>query len=191
MLPARLRLSPFSILFPRVLQRQLIVGVIGSALLLGIVGCGYHVAGKSAVIPAGIDSIAIPMFSNKTTKYRLEQRLTAAVVDEFIKRTRYSVVPDPASAKALLTGEVIQFTSTPVIFAGGAGSTFLVTVRMRVSLKDLASKKLLFENNNFHFREEFEISRASKDFFPEEGPAMDRLAKAFSKTLVSSILESF
>jgi Lipopolysaccharide-assembly len=160
-------------------------------LALTLAACGYRLAGKATAIPASIDSVAIPVFVNKTMKYRLEQRLTSAVVDEFVARTPYRVVPEPSAAKALLTGEVIEFTSTPVIFAGGAGSTFLVTVRMRVSLKDLSTQKLLFENNNFFFREEFEISRDSREFFPEEGPAMDRLAKEFSRTLVSSILESF
>jgi len=159
-------------------------------LVLATSNCGYHVAGKAAAMPQNIDSIAIPIFVNKTPKYRLEQRLTAAVVDEFVARTGYRIT-DPLAAKALLTGEVTEFRADPVIFAGGAGSTFLVTVRMRVALKDLSTKKLLFENNNFYFREEFEISRASREFFPEEGPALDRLAKEFSRTLVSSILESF
>ena len=159
-------------------------------LALATCDCGYHVAGKATAIPQNIDSIAIPIFGNKTPKYRLEQRLTAAVVDEFIARTHYRIA-DPLAAKALLTGEVTEFRADPVIFAGGAGSTFLVTVRMRVALRDLSTKKLLFENNNFYFREEFEISRTSTEFFPEEGPAIDRLAKEFSRTLVSSILESF
>jgi len=158
--------------------------------LIGSCGCGYHVAGKATAIPQSIDSIAIPIFVNRAPKYRLEQRLTAAVVDEFIARTHYRIT-DPSAAKALLAGEVTEFRADPVVFAGGAGSTFLVTVRMRVSLKDLSTKKLLFENNNFYFREEFEISRDFKEFFPEEGPALDRLAKEFSRTLVSSILESF
>jgi len=153
-------------------------------------GCGYHVAGKATAIPQNIDSIAIPIFVNRAPKYRLEQRLTAAVVDEFIARTHYRIT-EAASAKALLTGEITEFRADPVLFAGGAGSTFLVTVRMRVSLRDLSDKKLLFENNNFYFREEFEISRDFREFFPEEGPALDRLAKEFSRTLVSTILESF
>ncbi len=153
--------------------------------------CGYRLAGKATAIPASVDSIAVPIFTNKTTKYRLEQRLTAAVVDEFVARTKYRIVSDASQAKALLTGDVTEFTATPVIFAGGAGSTFLVTVRMRVLLRDTTTQKLLFENTNFYFREEFEISRGSKEFFPEEGPAMDRLSREFSRTLVSNILESF
>ncbi len=170
-------------------------GHLPGALLLSAAlvacGCGYRLAGKANAIPPDVDTIAVPIFVNKTTKYRLEQRLTSAVVDELIARTGYRVVSDASEAKALLTGEVREFSSTPVIFAGGAGSTFLVTVRIRVLLKEVATQKLLFENTNFVFREEFEISRSSGEFFPEEGPAMDRLAHEFSRTLVSSILESF
>jgi hypothetical protein len=165
--------------------------ICGWLLLIVTSGCGYRLAGKATAIPTNIDSIAIPIFYNKTTKYRLEQRLTSAVVDQFVARTRYRIVPDVSQAKALLTGEVTEFNSTPVIFASGAGATFLVTVRMRVLMKDTTTHKILFENNNFYFREEFEISRGSKEFFPEEGPAMDRLAREFSRTLVSSILEAF
>jgi hypothetical protein len=172
-------------------MKKIHIDFLASVLLLSFCSCGYHLAGKATAIPGNIDSIAIPFFVNRTTKYRIEQRLTAAVWDEFISRTHYRLTPDPLGAKALLTGEVIEFSSTPVIFTGGAGSTFLVTVRMRVSLKDLTTQKLLFENNNFYFREEFEISRSSSEFFPEEGPALDRLAREFSRTLVSTILESF
>jgi hypothetical protein len=161
------------------------------ACAAAVSACGYRLAGRATAIPSNIDSIAVPIFVNKTTKYRLEQRLTSAVVDELIARTRYRIVPDASQAKALLTGEVIAFGSTPVIFTGGGGSTFLVTVKMQVQLKDTTTRKLLFENNNFYFREEFEISRGSKEFFPEESPALDRLSREFARALVSSILESF
>jgi hypothetical protein len=143
------------------------------------------------VIPGNVDSIAIPVFVNKTIKYSIEQRLTSAVVNEFVARTHYQITSDPESAKVLLSGEVTEFRSTPVIFANGVATTYAITVRMRVSLKDLVTKKLLFENNNYTFREEFEISSQAPQFFPEEGPAMDRLAMSFAKSLVSTILDSF
>ena len=41
---------------------------------------------------------AIPAFGNKTTRYRLTERLPAAIANEFISRTRYRVVSDPAQA---------------------------------------------------------------------------------------------
>lgn len=64
-------------------------------------------------------------------------------------------------------------------------------VRMRVRLKDLKTDKLLFENQNYFFQEEFEISQNPSKFFPEEGPALDRLAQEFSRNFVTTLLESF
>ena len=154
-------------------------------------GCGYHLAGKATNIPENIDSIAIPVFTNKSIKYSIEQRLTSAVVNEFISRTHYRVTSDPASAKALLTGEITDYRSTPVIFANNVATTYAITVRMKVTLKEVATKKILFENNNYVFREEFEISSQPSEFFPEEGPAMDRLSTTFAKSLVSTILAGF
>ena len=65
-------------------------------LLVSSWGCGYHLSGKAVAIPETIDSIAVPTFVNKSVKYRLEQRLTAAVVDELVARTKYRITSDPA-----------------------------------------------------------------------------------------------
>ena len=153
--------------------------------------CGYRIAGKATAIPRSINSIAVPIFINQTTKYRLEQRLTGAVVEELISRTNYQITSDAGSSDALLSGIVTEFTSTPVIFINGIGSTFLITVRLKLELKELGTNKVLFQNSNYFFREEFQISQQSEEFFPEEGPALERLSRNFSRDLVSTILESF
>jgi hypothetical protein len=41
-------------------------------------GCGYHIAGHNDALPKTIHVIAVPALENKTTSYRIEQRLTAA-----------------------------------------------------------------------------------------------------------------
>ena len=69
-------------------------------------GCGYHVAGHASTLPAEWTDIAIPAFKNDTTTYRIEQRMTQAVIREFITRTKYRVVQDPSNADAVLHGEV-------------------------------------------------------------------------------------
>src|SRR5262249_32063856 len=65
------------------IHRVAFVLLVGWLLFLAV-GCGYHVAGKAVAIPQNIDSIAVLIFTNRTPKYRLEQRLTSAVIDEFI-----------------------------------------------------------------------------------------------------------
>jgi outer membrane lipopolysaccharide assembly protein LptE/RlpB len=69
-------------------------------------GCGYHVAGHNSSLPKSIHTIAVPALENKTTSYRLEQKLTAATVHEFLAKTSYRVVSNPEEGDAVLRGKV-------------------------------------------------------------------------------------
>ena len=163
-----------------------------AALSLLLAGCGYHVAGRATQIPAGVQTIAVPAFVNRTSDYRIEQRLTAAVVHEFLARTRYRVVARPESADAVLHGEVSSIEGSVMVFDAttGRATTVLVTVRLKVHLDD-RSGRALYTNNNFLFREPYEISTDVPSFFQEEGPALDRMGRDFAMRLVSDILENF
>ena len=155
-------------------------------------GCGYHVVGRANTLPAGVHTIAIPAFANRTTTYRIEQRLTEAVTHEFIARTNYRVVPESNGADVSLQGEVTNIGSGAVLFdpTTGRATTVLVTVNMRVALQD-HNGKILYQNNNFAFRQPYEISVDLPSFFQEEGPALDRMSRDFASQLVSDVLENF
>ena len=58
-------------------------------------GCGYHTAGRANLLPSDLRVLAVPAFVNQTQTYKIEQMLTAAVVQEFTTRTNYHVVSDP------------------------------------------------------------------------------------------------
>ena len=79
---------------------------------LAAVGCGYHVAGHASSLPSEWTDIAIPAFKNDTTTYRIEQRMTEAVIREFITRTKYRVVQDPKSADASCTAKSSRLKRT-------------------------------------------------------------------------------
>lgn len=167
-------------------------------LLLGwglclTVACGYRVAGRGRGLPPEWKTIAVPAFANRTLHPRMEQRLTDAVIREFLARTKYRIVQDEAGADAVLKGEVTTLESSAVLFdtATGRATTMLVTVKMKVHLVDQASAKTIYENNEFAFREEYEISADVASFFDEQEPALGRLAHDFAATLVSAILENF
>lgn len=155
--------------------------------------CGYRTAAKANRLPRNLRTLAIPAFVNQTQQYRLEQVLTQAVVREFITRTQYRVVPQPEpDADAILTGFVTSVQIAPVTFDSqtGRASTVLVAIAMRVRLADRQGKTI-FENPNYVFREQYQVSRELSSFFQEEGPAMDRLSREFARTLVSNVLEAF
>ena len=146
---------------------------------LFLVGCGYHTAGHAVRLPANIQTIAIPGFVNKTQTYRVEQILTQGVVREFISRTRYHVVNDTEdSAQATLRGVVLSAKADPLTYDAGSGraSSAMITVTMKVTLED-HSGRILFENRNYVFREQYQVSREIAGFFDEETPALQRMAR--------------
>jgi outer membrane lipopolysaccharide assembly protein LptE/RlpB len=165
-------------------------------------GCGYHVAGKSGALPKSIHVIAVPALENKTTSYRIEQRLTAATVHEFLAKTSYRVVPDPANADAVLRGKVLSLEAVPLLFdtASGRATAMLVTVKCEVTFEERESGKILYHSDNFLFRNQYEIfvninkptdPTSLRNFFEEQDPALDRLAQDFAARLVAAVIENY
>ena len=66
----------------------------------------------------------------------------------------------------------------------------MVTVNMRVSLLDRNGKPI-YDNQNYSFRQQYEVSTEVNSFFQEQNPAVSRLSEDFARTLVSNILESY
>lgn len=163
--------------------------------LVGVacIGCGYHVAGTSSALPKTVHVIAIPALENKTTSYRIEQKLTAATVHEFLARTNFRVVSNPDDGDAVLRGKVVSLEAVPLLFdtATGRATTMLVTVKCEVTLTERATEKVLYHTDNFVLRNEYEISTDLKSFFEEQDPALDRLAQDFAARLVAAIVENY
>jgi outer membrane lipopolysaccharide assembly protein LptE/RlpB len=161
-------------------------------LALLLVGCGYHPAGKASLIPTDIKTIAIPTFVNQTQTYHVESTLTQAVVREFNTRTHYRIVSDPDGADAVLRGTVLSTQLAPLTYDSNTGraSSALVTVNMKVVLTG-KDGKVLYQNSNYVYREQYQVSRELSSFFEEESPAVDRLSRDFARTLVSNVLEMY
>ena len=95
-------------------------------------GCGYRLANKNFNAGQG-QTIAVPTFANKTTTYRIEQRLSEAVRQELIRRTRYSVTAGE-TGDVLMTGEVLSVVAVPVIFdQQGRGSAYSILLDRKVA----------------------------------------------------------
>ena len=163
-------------------------------LTLAVPSCGYHVAGQADLVPKTIHTIAIPAFSNVTTRYKLTDRLSQAIVHEFIARTHYQVVNDPGQADALLRGTVLNYVAYPILFdqVTGRASGLQVNVTMQVNLVERATGKVIFSRPNFEMHQRYEISvTSSKAYFEESDEALNRLSRDVARDLVSSILENF
>jgi outer membrane lipopolysaccharide assembly protein LptE/RlpB len=172
-------------------------------LTLTFAGCGYHVAGHNNSLPKSIHVIAVPAMENKTTTYRIEQRLTAATIHEFLAKTTYHVVSDPNAGDAVLRGKILSVEILPLTFISGpAGSeipssnnvqatSMLITMKCEITFTDRATGKVLFHTDNYVFRNEYELSSDIKTFFQESDPAFERMSQDFASRLVASVTENY
>lgn len=163
------------------------------AVFVLLSGCGYHTAGHSSRLPEDLHVLAIPMFVNQTQTYRVEQILTRDVVREFVDRTHYRVVTSgEKDADATLKATVLSAQTAPMTYDPQTGriSSALVTVSLKISLVE-RDGHVLFENPNYTFREQYQVSREVTSFFAEETPALQRMSRDFARTLVSDVLEAF
>jgi hypothetical protein len=179
------------------------------SVALWLSACGYHVGGTVSQLPPGLKVIAVPALKNDTTRYRIEQGMTEAVVHEFIARTKYRIVPDEGSADAVLHGEITSFEAIPAVFdttpattpnsttvpavnaTTARATTLLVSVHLKVLLEVRETNKVLYKNDDYLFRQPYEISTDPAKFFDEQGPALERLSRDFASRLVSDVLENF
>jgi hypothetical protein len=166
----------------------------GLILLAALVpGCGYHVSGQGNSLPPTIKTLAIPVFVNESVRFRIEQKVSAAVTREFIERTSYQITASPDQADAALHGTIKDVRSGVVTFdlTTGRATTMQVQVTAEVELVDLHTKKALFKNPKYIFREQYQISQNPSVQFEEDQPALERLSHDLAHTLVTEILENF
>jgi len=160
---------------------------------LSACGCGYHVAGKSDVMPQTVHTIAVTPFTNRTIRYKLAKDLPGDIAREFIERTRYKIVSDPNAADAVLSGEVVNFYSGAIVVdqSSGRATVMQATAILRVILTERATGKVLFTRPAFEARERYEISVDPQAYFDESSAGMARLSRDVARDVVTSILENF
>jgi len=194
------------------MRRESLLYAAMSVLLSLTAGCGYHLAGHGPdALPKTIHVIAVPALENKTNTFRIEQRLTAATIHEFLAKTRYKVVSNPDAGDAVLTGKVLTLEILPLLFQTPTATTtteqataMMVTMKCEVTLTERDSGKVLYHTDNFVFRNEYQLATAGQniqspneskgnveEIFQESDPAFDRMARDFATKLVAAVTENY
>ena len=142
-------------------------------------------------LPKNIKVIAVPtfQFEARGARYRVESRFTEAVTKEIIRRGRgLQVQGTTKDADAVIEGNIRSFNFSGVLLdREGRARVYEVTITGAVTIRDLKTNQILFDNQNFIFRDSFEFSQDPRSFFNEEDPAVERMARAFAESVVSTI----
>ncbi len=168
--------------------------IIIPAFLLLVTCTGFKECYKPVTksgLPKHVKTIAVPafQFEAKGARYRVEGRFTDAVIREIIKRGRgIKVRGQREGADAVVEGTIRDFNFSGVLLdRDGRSRIYEVTITSAVTIRDLTENKILYDNQNFIFRDSFEFSEDPRSFFNEEDPAVERIARAFAESVVSTI----
>ena len=157
-------------------------------------GCGYRVRSAVGRLPGGAESIGIPTFQNKTDEPEVEQMLTRELLREFAARARGRVNSNDSETDLVLLGEVKDVSVVPVTFgAQNSGeltfsSAFQITVRVGAKLVRLRDSAVVWENEDFVFRERTLLDSDARDFFAGYNPAFERIARNFAAALAGLVI---
>lgn len=161
-------------------------------LVLFLPSCSYQLAGRGTFLPKHIKKIGIPMFDNLTARADLERNLTESIQEEFITRGNFEIVSSEEGVDAVLKGEILSYSLIPrSADEEGRATSYSVIIRAKVYFKDLVRDQIIWENPNYVFREDFQISENIQDYYDQEIEAINLSVKSFAINIVSTILEGF
>jgi outer membrane lipopolysaccharide assembly protein LptE/RlpB len=162
-----------------------------AAALLALSGCGYHTLGAATHLPPDMKTLSVPVFATRTEAYHTETAMTNAVIREFAARTRFRVTPaESPDADAVLHGTILKEAVAPLTYNSSTqqSSSFLITIQASVTING-RDGKVLYQNNNYVFREQYQSTTDLATFIQEDPAAIDRLSRAFARQLVADVLE--
>jgi outer membrane lipopolysaccharide assembly protein LptE/RlpB len=170
---------------------RLFVFVPAAVALFGLSGCGYHTLGAATHLPPDVKTMSVPEFKTRTEAYHTETAMTNAVIREIATRTHFRVTPNSTpEADAVLHGTILKEYIAPLTYnsATQQSSSFLITIVASVTING-RDGKVLYENNNYVFREQYQSTTDLATFIQEDPAAVDRLSRAFARQLVADVLE--
>ena len=169
--------------------RVLVVSIM-FLLVSGFTECYKPVTNSG--LPKNIKIVAVPAFQFETQglRYRVESRFTEAVSKEIIRRGNgIKVQGTRTGADAVVEGNIRDFGFSGVLLdRQGRARVYEVTIVAAVTIRDLRENKVIYDNQNLVFRDSFEFSQDPRSFFNEEDPAVERMARAFAESVVSTIV---
>ena len=166
--------------------------------LLAASGCGYALVGRGVTTDPSIKKIGVPLFKDLTGKPGLDQKVTAKVIEELLKRGRFEVLQQTEGVDALVEGELTGYNVAPVGFSGLPGETaqtqasrYAIRLTAKVRYGKVGEKEPIWQHDAFSYGDEYDVGSDPQSFFDREDQSIERLAQSFARNLVAAMLEAF
>jgi len=174
------------------MRRREVLAAAGGALAAG---CGYSLQGRGITTDPTVKRVGVPLFKDRSGKPGLATRVTQSVIEELLKRGRFTVVKEAAGVDAVVEGEIVSWTVQPVNFSSDTGVTqatrYAIALTANVVYRKIGQKEPMWANSAFAQRDEYDMSENSQSYFDREEQSIERLSVAFARSLVAAMLEAF
>jgi outer membrane lipopolysaccharide assembly protein LptE/RlpB len=157
-----------------------------AALLAG--GCGYTVRGT---LPSHINTVAVPIFRNRTPEPAIEGFITRAVVEAFSTNGRLKVVSS-GQADAILDGEIIGYSVSSIAFDKDSNvRQYRLVVTLNLKMRDVRRGGLLFQQNGVTEQADFRVQDVVSQTISREETALRAAAVDIGRSIVSLAVTRF
>jgi outer membrane lipopolysaccharide assembly protein LptE/RlpB len=164
--------------------RALALGLLAAA----VAGCGYSFRGT---LPDHIQTVAVPVFANRTGEPAVESFLTSAVVEAFSTNGRLRVVKRE-DADAVLEGEVTGYSVQSISYDSQANvRQYRLVVTMNLKLLDTRKSAVLFEEHSLREKADFQVMNAVSQTISREETAVRTAALEIARSIVSLTVNRF
>jgi outer membrane lipopolysaccharide assembly protein LptE/RlpB len=164
-------------------------GALGLGLLAAVLaGCGYSFRGN---LPDHIQTVAVPIFANRSGEPAVENFLTNAVVEAFSNNGRLRVVRRE-DADAILEGEVVSYVVESIAYDSQANvRQYRLVVTVNLRLRDVRRNALLFDEQRVREKADFQVQDAVAQTIAREETAVRAAATEIGRSIVSLTINRF
>ena len=143
------------------------------------------------LLPKTIKTVCISTFSNDASSGKLADRMREEIASEFLARTHYRLVSDPARADAVLVASIVYYTSHPAILdpVGEQPRVVETDIMLRVIVTERTTRKILFDRPSFEVQDRYQIGLAPSQDAKANDVVFHRTAMLAARHIIGEILE--
>lgn len=159
-------------------------------LSLSLWACGYRFSG-GGTLPAGIETVSISTFTNKTSMVGIENIITSDIIYEFNRGDKVTLSSSPQSADASISGAVnLMRIDTVSRRASNRSLERKVTVYVALTLKD-RNGKIIKSIREISDNEVFEVAQDKIKTEANRRRAVKNLSPRLAEKIFNRLTEDF
>lgn len=155
-------------------------------LLTAFTGCASHYTPAQQQLPQNIRKVAIETFKNSTVYYGMEEKLTLAATNEFIRDGRLEVV-NSQEADGILRGEITRYVLEPLTYdENHVVKEYKLWILVDIMLVDRLKNEVVWQEKNLEGNYRFFVANIPGGITEEEAREIiwEKLARAILKRTI-------